>query len=284
MLTPIAKSSPQVPLPYHPCMNEEAHDKVARIHLPVAPLCNIQCAYCQRVLDAPKGCATGPGSTAGVLSVDEAVSEARNFLAQWGPDSIVGIAGPGDPLANPETFQTLAGIKAGNPSCKICLCTNGLMLPDEVQRLADIGLETVSVTVNGIDREVMAELHPRILLDGRTYGGTEGAGIFTDRQWAGIESAIALGMSVKVNMVVVPEVNGAQAEPIARRAAQAGVTIFNPVPLIPRGGLCSAAKPGIKYMQKLREECSAHLPVFTKCKQCRADARGIPGMEVSLAK
>ncbi len=270
-------------LPYHPCMNEEAHGKVARMHLPVAPLCNIQCSYCQRVLDAPPGRKSGPGSSNGVLSVEEAVFEAENFLNEWGDDAIVGIAGPGDPLANTETFETLQDIKSLKPSCRICLCTNGLMLPDEVERLADMGLGTISVTVNGLKPYVMAKMHPHIFLSGRKISGTEGAAILIERQWQGIEKAVALGIAVKINMVVVPEINGDQAELIARRAARSGVKIINPVPLLPRGGLCSVPKPGINYMKKLRENCSVHLPVFTKCKQCRADARGIPGKEVSLA-
>ena len=32
----------------HPCYNEEAHHDFARMHLSVAPKCNIQCNYCNR--------------------------------------------------------------------------------------------------------------------------------------------------------------------------------------------------------------------------------------------
>ena len=32
----------------HPCYSAEAHTKYARMHLPVAPACNIQCNYCNR--------------------------------------------------------------------------------------------------------------------------------------------------------------------------------------------------------------------------------------------
>ena len=31
----------------HPCFNDEAHDSKGRIHLPVAPKCNIQCNFCE---------------------------------------------------------------------------------------------------------------------------------------------------------------------------------------------------------------------------------------------
>ncbi len=34
----------------HPCYSKEAH-QYARMHLPVAPACNIQCNYCNRKYD-----------------------------------------------------------------------------------------------------------------------------------------------------------------------------------------------------------------------------------------
>ena len=32
----------------HPCFDKEAKLKYARIHIPVAPKCNVQCGYCNR--------------------------------------------------------------------------------------------------------------------------------------------------------------------------------------------------------------------------------------------
>ncbi|MBU1215006.1 MAG: nitrogenase cofactor biosynthesis protein NifB, partial [Gammaproteobacteria bacterium] len=32
----------------HPCYSEEAHHYFARMHVAVAPACNIQCHYCNR--------------------------------------------------------------------------------------------------------------------------------------------------------------------------------------------------------------------------------------------
>lgn len=33
---------------HHPCFNAGARHRVGRIHLPVAPKCNMQCNYCNR--------------------------------------------------------------------------------------------------------------------------------------------------------------------------------------------------------------------------------------------
>ncbi|MCK7499385.1 MAG: hypothetical protein MZW92_59835 [Comamonadaceae bacterium] len=35
----------------HPCYSEEAHHHFARMHVAVAPACNIQCHYCNRKYD-----------------------------------------------------------------------------------------------------------------------------------------------------------------------------------------------------------------------------------------
>ena len=35
----------------HPCYSEGAHHHYARIHVAVAPACNIQCNYCNRKYD-----------------------------------------------------------------------------------------------------------------------------------------------------------------------------------------------------------------------------------------
>ena len=32
----------------HPCFSKDAHKKYGRIHLPVAPRCNMQCNFCNR--------------------------------------------------------------------------------------------------------------------------------------------------------------------------------------------------------------------------------------------
>ena len=37
----------------HPCFDEQAHERVGRVHLPVAPRCNIQCFFCERRTCAP---------------------------------------------------------------------------------------------------------------------------------------------------------------------------------------------------------------------------------------
>jgi nitrogen fixation protein NifB len=36
----------------HPCFNDSSRHTFGRLHLPVAPKCNIQCNYCSRKFDS----------------------------------------------------------------------------------------------------------------------------------------------------------------------------------------------------------------------------------------
>jgi nitrogen fixation protein NifB len=58
---------------------------------------------------------------------------------------VVGIAGPGDPLANDETFEAFLLIKAEFPHLIKCLSTNGLLLPEKIELLQQIGLKSLTV-------------------------------------------------------------------------------------------------------------------------------------------
>ena len=269
------------PLPYHPCLNHEAHDRVARIHLPVAPRCNLACAYCERNSASPRHLASGPGTSLGIMTVDEAVERSAQFLEEWGAGAIVGIAGPGDPLANAETMEVLRRVRRAHPEVRLCLCTNGLLLPEHVDGLAEVGLESLSVTVNGVTPDVVAAMQPRLVWRGEVLAGTAAAELLLEHQRQGIARSVALGMAVKVNMVVAPGINAHQAVDVARSMAGLRALVFNPMPLIPRAGLSHVPAPDPQFMHKLREACSPYLHVFAKCRQCRADACGVPGKERS---
>src|SRR3990170_2562576 len=82
----------------HPCFTEEAHTKFSRAHLSVAPACNIQCRYCIRKFDCANE--SRPGITSKVLTPEEGVERVQALIGRNDRLSVVGIAGPGDPLAN----------------------------------------------------------------------------------------------------------------------------------------------------------------------------------------
>ena len=54
----------------HPCFSKKASAAYGRVHLPVAPHCNIQCNFCNRIYDCANE--NRPGVTGRVQSPDEA--------------------------------------------------------------------------------------------------------------------------------------------------------------------------------------------------------------------
>jgi nitrogen fixation protein NifB len=67
-----------------------------------------------------------PGVTTGVLSPDQAMMYLDTVFAQKKNISVVGIAGPGDPFANPEeTMETLRLVREKYPDMLLCIASNG---------------------------------------------------------------------------------------------------------------------------------------------------------------
>jgi len=90
----------------HPCFNAKMKGIYGRVHLPVAPRCNIQCKYCDRKYDCVNE--SRPGVTSAVLTPRQAMSYLEFIFEKTKNISVVAIAGPGDPFANPEeTMETL---------------------------------------------------------------------------------------------------------------------------------------------------------------------------------
>jgi nitrogen fixation protein NifB len=109
----------------HPCFSADAHHKYARMHLPVAPMCNISCNYCNRKFDCVHE--SRPGVTSEILSPQEALRKFHKVKAAMPNLSVIGIAGPGDALANwQETREAIARIKAEDNSMIFCLSTMSL--------------------------------------------------------------------------------------------------------------------------------------------------------------
>lgn len=119
--------------------------------------------------------------------------------------SVVGIAGPGDPLANmTRTFRTTELVRDQLPDLKLCLSTNGLMLPDAVDRLLEVGVDHVTVTINTTDADIAGQIYARLWLDGERYCGREAGEILIARQLEGVRRLTAAGVLVKINSVLIP--------------------------------------------------------------------------------
>jgi nitrogen fixation protein NifB len=246
------------------------------VHLPVAPGCNIQCNYCNRKYDCVNE--SRPGVTSAILPPDRAVEYLDEVLKKEPRITVVGIAGPGDPMAEARrTLETIERINAKYPNMLYCLSSNGLALPDHVDRLAELGVTHVTVTMNAVDSEIGAKIYSWVRVGKVVYRGVEGARILLERQLESIRLLKAKGITVKVNSIIIPGVNDHHLIEVAKVAAELGADIQNLIPLHP---IADTPFPGVDEPSKaliheLRAKGGELVPQMTHCKRCRADAVGL---------
>ncbi|KZX17169.1 radical SAM protein [Methanobrevibacter filiformis] len=257
----------------HPCFNEKIHDKVGRVHVPLAPKCNIYCNFCTRDINQDE---KRPGVAACVMDPDAAIGHVDKVTKE-GPISVVGVAGPGDSLANPETLDFFKKLGKTNPDLIKCMSTNGLLLPDLADEVAELGVNTVTVTVNAIDPEIAKDIYSFIKYNDKVYKGKEGVEILIKNQLEGIEKLANNGVIVKVNSVLIPGLNDEHIVEIAKEVKKRGASLMNVLPLIPLNKMKDYSRPTCEEIEKVRNDVEKIIPVFRACTQCRADAYGIPG-------
>ncbi|AJE04150.1 radical SAM protein [Geobacter pickeringii] len=268
----------------HPCFGGN-HHKNGRMHLAVAPRCNIKCGYCSRRHDCANE--SRPGVTSRLLTPAEAIAKVREVMASpvVGPIiKVIGIAGPGDPLANEETFETFRLVGEEFPHLIKCMSTNGLLLPDAIDRLHELDLHSLTVTLNTLDPAVGARIYGHISYHGTTYRGAEAAEILIANQLEGLRRAAGYGMTIKVNTVYIPGVNEEQIPLIGRKVKELGAFVMNIMPLIPQAEFAHIAPPSTETLDGVRAANEAIIGQFKHCRQCRADAVGLIGRDVSVGQ
>lgn len=266
----------------HPCYSLDAHRKFARMHLPVAPYCNISCNYCNRKFDCVNE--SRPGVTSEVLTPEAAKNKFDRVSSQVEQLSVVGIAGPGDALADWEnTRETIRLIREENPQIVFCLSTNGLLLPEYAQEIIDLGVTHVTVTVNCLDSAIGAKIYKHIHYKGQHYEGEAGVKILIENQLAGIAKLTSQGIIVKINIVMLKGINDQHIPEVVKKMKELGVYITNIMPLIPAPGSVFEDFPqtGMKDVNELRNRCELDVMQMRHCKQCRADAIGLLGEDRS---
>jgi nitrogen fixation protein NifB len=196
------------------------------------------------------------------------------------PLTVVGIAGPGDPFANPEaTMQTLGLVREKYPEKILCLSSNGLGIPEYVDRIAALNVSHVTVTVNAIDPEIGAKIYPWVRLGPRIYRGLDAARLLLQRQTEAIKGLKEKGITVKINTVVIPGVNDIHAPDVAAYAANLGADIQNNMPLVPVAGTAfeTIPTPPPESIAAIRNFAAKFIPQMNHCARCRADAAGFIG-------
>ena len=258
----------------HPCFAVGEKPNKGRVHLPVSPGCNINCNFCDRKLN---GIDQRPGVSAAIISPQEALSITRSAITLCPDITVVGVAGPGDTLATPYALETFRLIKTEFPMIIKCMSTNGLLLPDFADEIIETGIDSLTVTVNAVDPEIQKNICEDITYHGKRYMGKEAAEILIRNQLVGISKVSEAGITVKVNTVLIPEINAFHVVHVAKAVSKAGAKIYNIIPLIPQHKLAWCHAPGCDLISKAKGEAQQYIKVFRHCQRCRADAAGIPG-------
>jgi nitrogen fixation protein NifB len=268
----------------HPCFGGN-HHKNGRMHLAVAPKCNIKCGYCSRRHDCANE--SRPGVTSRLLTPAEALDKVREVMASeiMGPIiKVIGIAGPGDPLANEETFETFRLIGNEFPHLIKCMSTNGLLLPERIDELEALDLHSLTVTINALDPAIGAKVYSYINYHGKRYSGEEAAAILIANQLEGLARAAKFGVTIKVNTVFIPGVNESQIPLIAEKVKALGAYVMNVMPVIPQADFAGITPPTTEELAAVQAANEKVIGQFKHCRQCRADAVGLIGQDMQFAR
>ena len=264
----------------HPCFSLKAKYKYARVHLPVAPDCNIQCNYCSRKFDCVNE--SRPGVTSVVLSPGQALEYLIKVKKKDERISVVGIAGPGDAFASPETtLETLGLIREEFGDIIFCLSSNGLNISPYIDELSKLSVGYITITVNAVSADLVGKICSWVRYNKRLYRGINAGALLLEKQLEAIAKLKAKGIIVKVNSIILPGINDLHISEVAKKMAQMKVDIMNCIPVYPNkeANFADMESPSRELTADIRFRASFSVLQMTHCARCRADAVGLLGKD-----
>ncbi len=262
----------------HPCFHKDVRHQFGRVHLPVAPKCNIQCNYCNRKYNCANE--NRPGVTVATLSPQQALSYLEEVVNKDPRITVAGIAGPGDPFANPlETVKTLELVRERFPEMLLCVSTNGLNIAPYINALADLKVSHVTITINAVNPDLGMQIYAWVRDGKLIYRGRAAAELLLERQLQAVSLLKQAGIIVKINSIIIPGINDEHFASIAQKAAELGADLFNCIPLLPTADTVfhDVPEPSPETIREIRQRIKKYLPQMEHCNRCRADAVGLLG-------
>ncbi len=176
------------------------------LRISVTDRCNFRCRYCMPVEVFGSNYAFLPHEE--ILSFEEVTRLAKVFVRSG--VTKLRLTG-GEPLLRKNLSVLVSQLAKLDGVTDIAMTTNGVLLPKYAQELKDAGLHRVTVSLDSLDPEVFASMN--------------GVGAKPEKVIAGIKAALAVGLGVKINMVVQKGVNESQILPMAEAAREWGVPL-----------------------------------------------------------
>lgn len=243
----------------HPCFSPGARGRIGRLHLPVAPKATARIRF-----------AGGPVDTQ-ALAPAAALALLDSVIQGGTPLGMVGITGPGDPLATPAaTLETLALVRAKYPDLPLCLTSNGLGGSAQAEALAALGLSHITVLVDAVDPKVAEMIYAWIRPGTRNVCLPEAAEILVQEQAHAVRAFVAAGIPVKVNTTVYRGCNEAHIKDVGEAAAGLGAGIMAVMPYRALEG-CEdylGVQPGLGIMREAREAAAKYMELMPQEEAC----------------
>jgi nitrogen fixation protein NifB len=161
------------------------------------------------------------------------------------------------------------------------------MLPDYVDRIKQLNVDHVTITINMVDPKVGEKIYPWVHYRRKRYRGIEGVKILHERQMEGLQALREADILCKVNSVMIPGVNDEHLAEVDEVIRANGAFLHNIMPLISAPehgthfGLTGQRGPTPKELKSLQDKCSGNMKMMRHCRQCRADAVGLLGEDRS---
>jgi nitrogen fixation protein NifB len=248
--------------------------KIGRLHLPVAPRANARIRF-----------ADNPG-TKPAMTPEESLAWMEHVINAGKTVDIVGITGPGDPLAVPEpTLRTLRLVRAKYPEISLCLTTLGIGGDQIAEELAEIGLSHITVLVDAVSSEVAEKLYAWIRPSTKTMPLPEAAKALLNEQAKAVTAFKRAGLTVKINTTVYPGYNAGHVEQVAAAMATLGADIMGVVPYNPAGESGdNPARSGMELISTVRDRAARHIDLMPAWEECGEDIVGFerPGQDAAL--
>lgn len=248
----------------HPCYNPHSAHTYARVHLPLIRSCNIDCNYCNR--DYSCANENRPGVTSRIIEPVEAVELVAQAMKEYSSLGVVGVAGPGEAFAEPQRlYDALSSVRSNFPDMMLCVSSNGYAILDNVDLIKDLNVEYITVTVNTLDEKTASRIY-----------NVNAVGDLLSRQQESLYRLKDLGVKVKVNTVLMPDVNAQDVVQVAAFAKKAGAFAHNIMSFYPVVGSAfeGMRAPSRDEVEEARQQAGQFIRQLSHCNRCRADASG----------
>nr|WP_321513863.1 radical SAM protein [uncultured Pseudodesulfovibrio sp.] len=242
----------------HPCFGISSRKKVGRIHLPVAPRANARIKFAST--DKP---------SSAIMPAD-ALNMLTRTIEAGNPVGIVGITGPGDPMAVPEyTLETLRLVREKYPDMPLCLTTIGIGCAEYAEELAKVGVMHVSILVDAVTPEVADTLYAWIRPAKHTMPLSKGVEVLLNEQARAVIALKKAGITVKINTTVYPGYNAGHVEEIAATMAALGADIMAIVPYRPEAESVDVPnEPDMELIATVCDRAARHMNLMPLWDQC----------------